>query len=363
MKVLFLIPSLVAGGAERILTHMANYWADQSHHISIAVLDHAQCLPFYPLHRCVELIPLGLLRPKRRGIFKLVHLAKQLAVVRRQVRESRPDVVIAFLDITIFLSLASTISFPVSVVVSERNNPYRNVTNPWLQRSTNWLYQFADAIVLQTHRIATTFPLTLRSKISVIANPVPTPHWWVTNYAKQLEKKNLVAIGRLTNQKGFDILIKSFARTVHRHPGWQLQIAGVGEEQAALHQLCKNLSIAEQVVFLGRKSDLQIVWREASLFVLPSRFEGFPNALCEAMAVGLPVIATRCEFGPEEIVRHGENGLLVPVEDVNALSEALDTLINNPELCQRLGTQARTVTDTFSVEKIMQQWNAVIHAL
>ncbi len=301
--------------------------------------------------------------PQSSVVFKLIRLRKQLVTVRKQVRQNRPDVVIAFLDITIFLAIVSTAHLPVSVVVSERNNPYRNTTNLWLQRVNNWLYRFADAIVLQTHRIASTFPVALHSKISVIANPVPTPHWWVEHYPRQHEKKTIVAMGRLTKQKGFDVLIKSFARVTQRHPSWQLQVVGVGEEQRALRQLCVDLSIAEQVVFLGKQQNIQKVWYDTSIFVLPSRFEGFPNALCEAMAAGVPVVATRCEFGPEEIVCHGQNGLLVPVEDAVALSEAIGTLIDSPELCERLGTQARTVTYTFGVEKIMQQWNDLIHTL
>ena len=163
MKIVFLIPSLVAGGAERVITYMANYWAGQSHNVSVITLDHPQHTSFYPLHRCVELIPLGLLRPQSSVVFKLIRLRKQLVTVRKQVRQNRPDVVIAFLDITIFLTIVLTAHLPVSVVVSERNNPYRNTTNLWLQRVNNWLYRFADAIVLQTHRIASTFPVALHS--------------------------------------------------------------------------------------------------------------------------------------------------------------------------------------------------------
>lgn len=346
-----------------MLTRMANYWANQSNDVSIVILDHSRHLSFYSLHPNVDVTSLDLLQPKKQGVAKLIILANQLITVRRQLVKKKPEVVIAFLDITIFLALVSTRFLNIKVIVSERNNPYRNSTNRWLQRMNNYLYSLADSLVLQTGSIAATFPSTYHSKISVIANPIPPPVWEVTNYSAQYAKKTVVAIGRLTPQKGFDMLIRAFAQFVHKHTAWQLRIVGTGEEEHYLAQLCEELSVTHCVLFPGSVTDIEEVFSESSLFVLSSRFEGFPNTLCEAMAVGLPVIATRCEFGPEEIVRHEENGLLVPAEDVGALTEALDKLVSNPQLGEQLGANARTITHTLSVDKIMQQWETLICAL
>lgn len=361
MKITFLIPNLSAGGAERVLTRIANYWSEQTHEVSVITLDHPQHLPFYPLRPQVKLTQLNLTLQDQKGLKKLTRLWKQLTKVRGQVVLEKPDVLIAFLDIAIFLSLTSTRFLPTKVIVSERNNPYRNTTNPWLQRMNNHLYGIANRIVLQTHRIAQTFPISLQPKIEVIGNPVESPQGQVEDYSAQHRRQVVIAVGRLTPQKGFDVLIGAFARLVQKHPAWQLRIAGVGEEQAALTQLSTDLAIADHVTFLGRIKDVETELLRASFFVLSSRFEGFPNALCEAMAVGLPVVATRCKFGPEEIVRHEENGLLVPVSDAPALSSALHRLADDVALGERLGTQAKKILDQCGVEVVMNQWEALIH--
>ena len=360
MKILFLIPNLTAGGAERVLTHMANFWSQRTYWVSIVTLDHPQEAPFYPLRPEVEWVPLNLALPKPAGPEKLIGLGRQIREIRKQVASEKPDVVIAFLDITIFLSLVATRFLPTKVIVSERNNPYCNTTNPWLQRMNNRLYAVAHRIVLQTHHIAQTFPASLQTKVEVIGNPVESPRRQVEDYSAQHRHQAVIAVGRLTPQKGFDVLIRAFAKLVQKYPAWQLRIAGVGEEQTALRQLSADLSIADRVAFLGRIEDVEAELLRASIFVLSSRFEGFPNALCEAMAVGLPVVATRCKFGPEEIIQHENNGWLVPVDDVDELSRALNRLASDATLGERLGIQAKKIRNTYGIENVMAQWEAVV---
>ena len=363
MKVAFLIPTLTAGGAERVLTRMANYWSERSDNVSIITLDDPHTLPFYPLHQDIRLTQLNLALAQRTGLKKINGLRRQIIGIRKYVVSEKPDVLIAFLDIAIFLSLVATAFLPVKVIISERNNPYRNHTNPWLQRMNNRLYSRADRIVLQTQRIAQTFPKALQSAIRVVGNPVKTPKREVKDYATQHQRRVILAVGRLAAQKGFDVLVQAFARLLPQHPDWQLRIVGVGEEEAALKQRCADLSIAESVTFLGSVAQVEDKLLAASMFVLSSRFEGFPNALCEAMVIGLPVVATRCEFGPEEIIRHEENGLLVPVDDAQELSDAMQRLVEDPALGQRLGTQAKEIRDTYSIDTVMTQWKSVVQSM
>lgn len=359
MKIAFLIPSLGAGGAERVMTHMANYWAQKNNSVIIFTLEPEAS--FYPLASGIQHIPLGERLPTN-ALQKGRYLLQQGQNLRRHLRQQQPQVLIAFLDIAIFMALVATRFLRVKVIVSERSNPYVRKTNPMLQSFNHLLYHRADRLVLQTQRIADTFP-RLRRKITVIPNPLPPPHYQISDesYAASLERKTVVCIGRLTALKQYDKVLRAFHQFSQNKVGWKLILLGEGEERENLEQLRAQLHLDEAISLPGNTGNPQEVLKEASVFMLSSRFEGFPNALCEAMAVGLPSIATRCPYGPEEIIEHQHNGWLVPVDDPIAWAEALETVTSDISLYQKLGKEAKKVVSTYSIERIMQQWNQVIY--
>lgn len=365
MKVAFLIPTVGAGGAERVITLMANFWAEKGHTVIVFSLDSPANPPFFKLNPEVQYYPLDLLKDKENYLGKISRTIVQILSVRKQVRKHSPDVLIAQLDIAIFLSVASTLLLKEKVIVYEGTNPYLSKTNQYLKKLNNFLYRFADHIVLQTHQIANTFPSHLLQKISVIYNPIIKPEVQLhsEDYSKNFAHKKIVSVGRLVPPKGFDVLIKAFHTFTRKRPDWLLLILGEGEERQKLETLCATLNISKQVALPGRVNDPLALLKDCTIFVLSSRYEGLPNALCEAMSIGLPVVATRCKFGPEEIIQHRKNGLLVPVEDASAISEALEELANDVNLCEQLGTNAKDVVNVCSVEKVMQQWEEVIDQL
>jgi glycosyltransferase involved in cell wall biosynthesis len=167
-------------------------------------------------------------------------------------------------------------------------------------------------------------------------------------------------MGRLDTQKGFDLLLRAFAKCCRERPDWALTIIGEGEERDELQALAQNLDIASKVRFTGRVAVPAALLRRADLFVLSSRYEGFPNALLEAMAVGLPVIATDCPSGPAHIVRNDIDGILVPTEDVDALATAMAGLMDDDAWRKRLGASATSVVERFSVERIMEHWDSLL---
>jgi glycosyltransferase involved in cell wall biosynthesis len=170
----------------------------------------------------------------------------------------------------------------------------------------------------------------------------------------------LVAVGRLVPQKGFDLLLRAFARLSSRHPEWNLVIWGEGPERANLERLREELCLTEASSLPGNHPRIYEALAESDLFVLSSRFEGFPNALCEAMAVGLPVVSFECPSGPAQIIRPGLDGVLVPPEDINGLEQALDRLMSDPALRVSMGTKARDVIERFSLEQILARWEVCI---
>lgn len=363
MKICLFVPSLVSGGAERVITHLANYWANSSHTVYLLTLASPQDPVFYTLDSRIKLLHLDLLPRPENPVKKFYRYLRQIIRVSRVIKRLSPDVVIAFLDISIFLALISKFFTQSQVIVSERNNPFSSVTNKFLKKINLFLYRFADRLIIQTKQLAETFPLYLQEKITVIHNPVLPPSHQVSDYKTAHQQKRVITIGRLHPQKGHDILITAFSQILQNHPDWHLHFIGDGEERQSLENLCQTLDIQSNVRFLGRSTETEKLLAESSIFVLASRYEGFPNALCEAMAVGLPSVATDCLYGPGEIISHKANGLLIPVENAEALAQALEVLITDQTLYRTIGTQAKEITNILAIKNIMLQWEEVITKL
>jgi glycosyltransferase involved in cell wall biosynthesis len=167
-------------------------------------------------------------------------------------------------------------------------------------------------------------------------------------------------MGRLEREKGIDFLLHAFSRVAPLHPSWSLEIWGEGPQQSLLEELASKLNLNERVRFRGFTHNPFQVMQGSDLFVLPSRFDGFPNVLLEALACGLPIVSFDCPFGPGQIIRHGVDGVLLPPEDVGALIAALDRLMGDDDLRLRLARNAPDVTQRFSVSKIMGMWEDAV---
>jgi glycosyltransferase involved in cell wall biosynthesis len=194
----------------------------------------------------------------------------------------------------------------------------------------------------------------------VIPNPVLVSPAMGEKPTELLHGKRVVAMGRLTEQKGFDILLDAFGRARARFPDWSLFIIGEGPLRPVLEARSQQPDLKGSVTFAGRLDTPSSMLGVSQLFVLSSRYEGFPNALTEAMAMGLPVISTDCPTGPREIIQNGINGLLVPPEDPNALATAMERLMSDPDERTRLGHAAEHIIERYSLERIMGQWEVLL---
>jgi glycosyltransferase involved in cell wall biosynthesis len=285
---------------------------------------------------------------------------KRLRILRGEIRSSRPDAVISFLNTTNVLALMATMGTKIPVLISERCDPGMDrIPAGWrlLRRLT---YPQARGIVMQTERAAGYFRPRLDRLLTVIPNPVETPGLDLTPEDARIGAFSIVSLGRFTPQKGFDLLLTAFARAREKHPEWELVLYGSAGDLEAHKRLVADLGIGSRVRFPGGLRTPPATFRNAGFFVSSSRFEGFPNALCEAMACGLPVIATDCPSGPREIITDGVDGLLVPNEDVPALAAAMERLMGDPDLRKRLGEQASAITVRFSVAKVAALWEDLL---
>lgn len=313
----------------------------------------------YPLPAAVDRIALGLERPSPTAAHAIANAIRRAWFLRRAVSRSQPDVVLSFVDRTNVLVLLATVGLQAPVLVSERIDPrYNPIGRPWtlLRRL---VYRRAAAVVVQTEAAA-----GWARNLGGVRRVVIVPNGVRGNSpGSALREATVVGVGRLTHQKGFDLLLQAFAAVADRHPHWRVAIAGTGPAEQELLEQAATLEIADRVELRGWVQNPQLELEDAGIFVLSSRYEGFPNALLEALAAGAPAIAFDCPSGPADIVRDGIDGILVPPNDVDALAEALDRLMGNPDARARLSDAARGVAARFADEAVLARWGELVDEL
>lgn len=356
MRIVFILASLGAGGAEKVISLAAADRCRRGDEVHIVYFgDTVQS--FFPQHPDVVIhnIPdgkKGMILPKglTRSLGRIVHL-------RRVLKSLQPDLVISFLTKINLLTLTACLRLPYKVLVSERNNPDAQAKNVLWRIISPILMKRADGLVMQTEAIAKTLPGNLRARAVVIGNPCTAAGAAGNEIAA---KRSIVAVGRLERQKGFDMLIEAFAAIATSFPQWSLTIYGEGPERQRLESQIRLHALDGRVGLPGVTAEPGAWTQDAGIFVLSSRFEGFPNVLVEAMAAGLPSVAMDCDYGPREIIEDGLTGLLVADQDVTALGEALSHLMADDSLRALMSKQAQAAAGRHSIHAVMEKWDGAI---
>lgn len=269
------------------------------------------------------------------------------------LRSKDYDYVISFGDTTFFILLFLRRFYKFKFIVSERADPNYNVS-VW-DRLKRRLYAKVDCMVFQTRGAQACFDETIINKSVIIPNPIniPIDMWSISNVSQRI-----ATVGRIDFwQKRQDILIKAFAIVNQRFPDFYLDVYGSGNDMEKLSRLVNELGLASRVVLHGKVTNVQQRLLNNRIFVLSSDFEGIPNALLEAMALGMPVISTKCSPGGAEfVINHNENGLLVDCGDIKNLAESICILINDNMLSTQLGRNARESMRSFSEDSIINLW-------
>lgn len=356
MRIGLIIHSLVGGGAERVMTRMANYWAAKGWEVILFTLVDDTVPPFYPLDPRVELRCLGVASRSTQKGEALMRNFWRVRRLRGVLSKDSLDVVISFMMPMNVLAILAMLGTGIPLIISERSDPSQQM----ISRFWKWLrllsYGFAGALAVQSERARRYFPWYVRRKSRVIPNPVEVDQAPVGPKPGKL----ICAMGRLEYQKGFDLLLRAFNRIAGEYPDWQLEIWGEGTRRQNLEELRGILGLQGRVHFPGLTREPYKQLRRSEIFVLSSLYEGFPNVLCEAMACGVPVISFDCPSGPREIIRAGVDGILVPARDVDGLADAIRRLISDPKERRYLAQRAPEVLERFGKEHVMGLWEELI---
>ncbi len=358
-QIVLVVHALHGGGAERVAVTMASQWAAEGDRVTTITLDSVDS-DVYPIDSRVDRVGLDLMKDSRTRLEAIWNNRRRVRALRRAIRDASPDCVVSVTDQMNVLTLLACRSLSVPVIIAEHSDPRHQrlgTIREWLRRRT---YPTAAAAVVLTHAVAEHLrPVVRDCPIYVVPNGIARPEH-VTDSASPDKRLLVVAMGRLSQEKGFDTLIDAFANLPSRHSDWRLEIAGEGSQRASLQQQIEQHRLGSRAQLVGWVSDPVAFLARAEIFVLSSRYEGFPVSLLEAMSLGMAVVSFDCDSGPREIIRHKEDGLLVEQNDSSKLTQAILQLIEDEPMRQRIGASAGTVVERFGQEQFFARWRDVL---
>lgn len=343
MKICFITASLVGGGAERVIANLSNEISARGHEVTILLTS--EMIVEYELDSRINVF---LVSNKTNGSIK--GRVYRIMKLRQFFVEHKDMYYISLLtDTNIFVLLASIFT-GIHLTISERNDPNRYHAKVL----RDIVYLLAKKIVFQTKDAKACYSKRLQKNSVVIPNPVSN-NLEEPYYGKR--RKQIVAVGRLEPQKNYELLLEAFGKLVLEYSEYQLVIYGKGKLKEKLLRKIQEEHLEDRVIFKGFSTN---IWREekdSAMYVLSSDYEGMPNSLLEAMAVGMPVISTNCPIGgPAMVIESEVNGLLVPVGDKEELYNAMKTFVRDEDYADKLGKEAVKIREKLGIEKICDQW-------
>ena len=348
---LFFIGTLCNGGAERVVSILASQMAKQG--MDVEILTYYDRPVSYKIDKRVKLSAVETLSGKKNKLANLLWL--------RSYFKDHAKVVISFLAPFNIMAIAANLGTKVPILVADRNDPTKVPKNPVFRKLRDFLYRFASGVALQTEKNKAYFSRAVQKKSRVIYNPIDLGDY--AGIAQTLEKeKKIVTAGRLMPQKNQKMMVEAFAGFLKNHPDYELVIFGEGPCRRELEEPTGTLGIKDHVFLPGNVTDIYDQIKNAEIFVLSSDYEGMPNALIEAMCLGMLCISTKVS-GATDLITDHENGILTEAGDREALEQAMRELVENEELAKTLAKNAAKLNEDLEVSKIVQQWVALIKSI
>lgn len=355
MNIMFSTGCLKKGGAERVISNLANYFVKDN---DVSIVTTIKGEQYYELDKHINVYSLDKVTTNENFLLKNI---KRIRNLKKVIKEVKPDVIVSFLPEPSYrILLLKLFNRNLKIIVSVRNDPkieYKSKINNMLMKL---LYPKADGFVFQTSEAKDYFCRKIKNKSIVIPNPVN--EIFICEPFNGKREKTIVTVGRLEKQKNHALLIDAFSKISNKYDDYKLIIYGEGSLRSELEQKIENLKIKDKVILAGQVDEINKVIYKAGMFVLSSDYEGMPNALLEAMALGLPCISTDCPCGgPREIIDNNINGILVPINDSIKLSKTIEKIILNDKKRINYSKEAnKKVSLNFNPKVINNKWKDYI---
>ncbi len=361
-KIAFHLNCLEQGGAERVVTNLANRFAAGGYEVIIATEWYGE--NEFQTDKRVRRVHVGLREGDDRR-HRLVQFYLRVKYLREFLKKERPDILIPFARKALYRGLMAAYFIKIPVLISIRTDPAGHYEERSDKIQIPLLFPRADGCVFQTQGAREFFVPRLQENSRIILNPINPKYIGVPEPVKRT--KTVVQSGRLVDFKNQPMLIRAFINVHQKHPDYDLKIYG-GDSfdgtKEILEQIIEENEAGAYVHLMGASDSLEKDMADAALFAFTSDWEGLPNALMEAMALGLPIVATDCPCGgPRTIMTHEEDGLLIPIKDQQALEDGINRLIEDRALAERLGRQARKIAQKANANAVFEQWQDYIEAL
>lgn len=343
-RYVFFVGTLWQGGAERVISILSKQMTENN--LDVKILLYYDGPLFYELDQRVK-VDVVEKNTKSRNILKNI-------LWMRKYFKDQADVVISFLASFNILSLIATFGLQTSIIVADRNDPRHVPQNRYIRFARDVLYRLSDGVVIQTKHNQTYFQQKIQDNSVVISNPVDLGK--KAGMALRTEKRReIVSVGRLMPQKNQSMLIEAFSRIHKKYAEYRLVIYGDGPYRKIIENQIQEHGLQDYILLPGTVKDLHDRIACAELFVLTSNYEGMPNALTEAMCLGLPVISTEVS-GATELIQDGENGLLVPCGDIEKMIVAMERMLGDDKFRKCCAMNAVQLNEKLAVDVILEKW-------
>ena len=347
MKILLCVTTLYRGGAERVVTNLANAFIERGHTVEILLYKKSEI--GYPLDKSVTLTI-----DKTVSKNPIAHIIWR----RKYIKNREPEIVISFLDQLNMINILALLGSRTPLIVANRDDPHFSPHNPFLRLVRNFLFHFTDRIIVQNQHNLEYFSTNLQKKAAIIYNAVDLKG--MEGNAIHSEKVNHIAwVGRLTKQKNPQMMLEAFYEFSKSYPDYILDIYGDGILREELLKDIHNHNFEQKIILHGSVDNIYEQISNAKMFVLTSQFEGMPNALIEAMCLGLPVISTKVA-GATDVIKNGENGFLINLNDVNSLINAMARITKDEKIQSQVAHNASDLYKRLNSQVILKKWEAEI---
>ena len=357
MKIMFYTSTMRKGGGERVIANLANYFSKDN---EVLIVSTFNTEAEYRLNKNIKFVRFD----NQIGNSGKRFSYKKFKELKNCIKDNMPDVIISFFPEPCFrllsLKLMSKYIKSIPIIITERNDPEQEYSNFVVKIVAKYLYSKANGIVFQTEGAKNFFNKKIKNKSIIIPNPV-NPEFNIEPYLENREKK-IVTVGRLVEQKNQKFLIDVFKEL--KRDDYILEIYGGGHLYDSLNNYIKDLGLDKKIFLMGKTDKILEKIYKSSLFVLPSKYEGMPNALMEAMALGLPCIATDCPSGGTRyLIKNNVNGILIDIDNKEQMLKAMKKILDDKEYATKLGNNAKKSMEKFTIESVAKKWEKYIYEI